>query len=191
MPLTSAQIITLACQTAKCPGFTSQAGQFLNAILSDLCQDFDLDVARATFNFNFATNLVVNTNFPNVQAGSGPYALPADYLRARKGDVMWFNQGVPYPLIPIDIDEFDVMVQTGGFQAYPYLWATDMAETPPQAVVWPGAQGVFPVMVRYYSQMPDIGSGKTSSNNWAAGAVAPELSSVVPWFPNQRFRSEE
>lgn len=186
MPYTSAQIVTLACQVAKAPNYTAQGGQFLNMVLSDLCQNFDLDLARQTFNFNFNVGTVVNVNYPNVQAGGGPYTLPSNYLRAKKGDVMWFNQGVPYSLIPVDIDEFDVMVQTAGNQAYPYLWATDMSQVPPVAIVWPGAASVFPAMVRYYCQMSDIGSGIVL-NNWNPGVTTPELSTTIPWFPNQTW----
>ncbi|MDE2469775.1 MAG: hypothetical protein KGL35_13815, partial [Bradyrhizobium sp.] len=185
--LTSQQLITIALQTARVPGWTAQAGQLLNSILSDLCQTYDLDVAKGTFSFNFNVGLISSAEFPNMQAGSGPYTLPATYLRAVRDEVMWFNQGVPYPLIPIDLSEFDWQVQQAGNQAYPYLWATDMSQTPPVGIVWPGASGAFPCMVRYYQQMPDIGSGGTSANGWSAGTAAPEVSSVVPWFPNQRY----
>ena len=187
MALSSAQIVARCCAIAHVPAWTSQGGQYLNAILSDLCQTYDLDLAKRTFNFTFSTGLVASTEFPNVQSGSGPYTLPLDYLRAVKDEVMWFNQGVPYPLIPIDLGEFDWMVQQAGNQAYPYLFATDMSQSPPVAVVWPGASGAFPVMVRYYCQMPDIGSGAVPVNGFNPGILAPELSPTIPWFPNQRY----
>lgn len=174
MPLTAAQLVTLACQTARCPNFTSQGGQLLNSILSDLCQTYDFDVVKGTFNFNFNPGLVTTPNdFPNMAAGGGPYALPADYLRAVKDEVLWFLQGVPYPMIPVDLSEFDWQVQQAGNQAYPFLWATDISQSPPVAVVWPAPSGAYPVMVRYYRQMPDI--------------ATPETSTTVPWFPNQRY----
>ena len=53
MPLSAQQIISLACATAKCPGFTSQGGQLLNMALQELCQDYDLDVARGLAGFTF------------------------------------------------------------------------------------------------------------------------------------------
>ncbi len=188
MALSSQQLIALAVQVAKARNMTSQAGQLLNAILSDLCETYDLDVAKGTFNFVFNPGLVTSaTEFPNVNLGGGPYPLPSTYLRACKDEVMWFLQGVPYPLIPVDLAEFDWQVQQAGNQSYPYLWATDMSQTPPVGVVWPPPSGAFPVMVRYYQQMPDIGSGLTSANGWAAGSAAPESSAVVPWFPNQRY----
>ena len=187
--LTSAQIVTLACQTAQCPGFITQSGQLLNSILADLSQTYDLDICRGTFNFPFNTGVVVASNFPNIQAGSGPYALPVDYLRAARDECIWFNHGVPYPLICVDLSEFDWQVQQAGNQAYPYLFATDMSQQPPVGVVWPGASGAYPVMIRYFRQMADIGSGisPVNSNSWDPGTDPPEISATVPWFPSQRY----
>ena len=169
MPLTSAQIVTLACQTAKCPGFTSQAGQFLNATLQDLCQDYDLDAALGSnvFSFNSAAG-----------SGSGPYALPADYLRTQvidgKDEFFYTINGVPYPLIQVTKAEYDWLVQTPGFQSYPYNYATDLSTQAtlgfPQLFVWPPASGSYPCVQRYYRLMPDI--------------ATPESSAVVPWFLN-------
>jgi hypothetical protein len=173
MAATAAQVCTLALQIAKAPNFTSQAGQWLNAILSDLCDTYDFDIAKKTFSFTFNPAQATTANFPNVTTGGGPYDLPADYLRAKLNDVMWFNQGVPYPLIPVDLAEFDWQVQQAGNQSFPYLWATDMSQSPPVAIVWPAPSGAYPVMVRYYSRMPDI--------------ATPETSATVPWFPNTNY----
>ena len=187
--LTSAQLCSLACQTAGTPGWTPQAGQILNSILSDLCQTYELDVCRGTFNVNFNAGIVESAVYPNVVAGAGPFALPSDWLRAIRDDVMWFNQGVPYPMIPVDLAEFDWYVQQAGNQAYPYLFATDVSQNPPVFVVWPGASGAYPVMARYRRQMPDIGSGIAPTNGawWNPGTATPDTSTVVPWFPNQQY----
>ena len=185
--LSAAQIVARACAVAHAPAWLQQGGQYLNAILSDLCQTFDLDLAKGTFPFTLSTSLVPNANFPNIVSGSGPYTLPLDYLRAVRDEVMWFNLGVPYPLIPVDLSEFDWMVQQAGNQAYPYLFATDMSQIPPVAVVWPGSSGAYSAMARYYRQMPDIGSGALPVNGFNPGILAPEVSPVVPWFPNQRY----
>lgn len=189
MALTSQQIVSLACQAASLPGFTSQAGQWLNVILQELCQTYDLDVNRGTFNFNFNVGLTSSTIYPNMTAGGGPYTLPSDWLRAIRDEVMWFNQGVPYPMIACDIGEFDAMVQQAGNQAYPYLFATDLSQSPPLAVIWPGASGAFQAMARYYRQQPDIGSGTApvNGNSWSPGSTPPESSSVIPWFPNSEY----
>ena len=187
--LSSAQICSLALQTAHTPGWTAQAGQLLNSILADLCQTYDFAICRGTVSFTFATGLNASAEFPNIVAGSGVYTLPTDYLRACKDEVMWFNQGVPYPMISCDLAEFDWMVQQSGNQAYPYLYTTDMSQSPPLAVVWPGASGAYPVMVRYQRQMADIGSGvaPVNGNTWNPGTTAPESAPVVPWFPNQQY----
>jgi len=161
MPIfTAQQIVTRACQIAKTPGFTVQGGQYLNLTLDNLCQDYDLELARGLFTFNFTNQ-------------SGPYVLPANYLRARKGDVFYTFQGVPYFMTAIDLGEYDRLVQQAGFNDFPRDWTTDMSQSPPQMFVWPPPSLVAPVTVRFYSQMPSI--------------TIPETSAVVPWFPNQLY----
>jgi len=168
MPLTAAQICTIARQEAKCPGFTSQSGQLLNAVLQDLCQDYDLDQCRKTFNFMF------NSAVGN---GSGPYTLPADYLRTEvidgKDNFYYVINGVPYPLIQETLAEYNWQVQTPGFQSYPYNYATNLDTSPPQLFVWPPASGSYNSFLNYFSLMPDI--------------ATPETSNTVPWFPNTQF----
>jgi hypothetical protein len=165
MALTAAQIVTLACQEAKCPGFTSQAGQYLNALLQDLCKNWDIDAAQKTFTFSF--NSTTGT-------GSGPYTLPSDYLRTNvidgKDEFFYTINGVPYPLIQVTKAEYDWLVQTPGFQSYPYNYATDLSQSPPQLFIWPPSSGGYAAILRYWSLMPDI--------------TTPETSSTVPWFPN-------
>lgn len=174
MPLTAAQIVTIATQTARAPGYVAQAGQLLNSILSDLCQTYDIPAARKTFTSVFnPVGAPANANYTNLQPGAGPYALPADFLRCIRDDQMWFLQGVPYPMIAVDLAEYDWYVQQAGNQSYPYVMATDLSASPPLFVVWPAASGAYPFQFRYQSQMPDIDT--------------PETSAVVPWFPNQRY----
>jgi hypothetical protein len=135
--LSSKQIITLALQAAKAgsfdlngnaTGFASQAGQLFNAILAGLSDDYDLDITKKTFNFTFvpATVAIGNTN---VSLASGPFFLPPDYLRAKFGDVMWFNNNYPYQLVPVDLAEFDQFIQQAGFQNFPTTFATDMSQS--------------------------------------------------------------
>ena len=168
MALTAAQICTLASQEAKCPGFTSQAGQFLNATLQDLCMNYDLDAALGSNSFTF--NSVTGT-------GSGPYTLPTDYLRTQskdgKDEIFYTINGVPYPLIQVTKAEYDWMVQTPGFQSFPYNYATDLSQSPAQLFVWPPANGSYAVTHRYYRLMPDI--------------ATPETSATVPWFLNTQI----
>jgi hypothetical protein len=160
VPLQATQIVSLAAQVANVPGFTAQAGQLLNMILSDLCETYDFDLAKKTVTINLGVS-------------SGPYPLPADYLRALRDDIFYTFNGVPYPLVPVDLSEWDSYPQQAGFNAYPTAYATDMSQSPPVLYVWPSANGQLPLTIRYYSQMPDI--------------AQPETSSVVPWFPNQDY----
>ena len=162
MALTAAQIVTIACQVAKCPNFVSQAGQMLNAILSDLAQTYDFEATRGTFNFTF-----------NLALGSGPIPLPSDYLRSEPGDVFYTQDGVKYVMINIDLAEFDAMIQQAGLQDYPNYFATDLSQTPPVMYVWQPPSIAFPVTIRYKRQMPDI--------------TTPETSTTVPWFPNTTY----
>lgn len=174
MALSAAQIVSLACQDAAAPGYTTQAGQLLNFILQDLCQTYDFDKAKGTFNFNFQPGLITTDIYPNVQPGGGPYPLPADFLRmVDDKDCMWFLQGVPYPMVPCDLSEYDNEVQQAGLQSYPYVFATDVSQQPANLLVWPPASGAFPCMIRYFRQMPDINQ--------------PETSATVPWFPNTAY----
>ena len=164
MALTAAQIVNLACQIAKCPGFTSQAGQFLNAILSDLSQTYDFEIARGKYNFSF--NSVAGS-------GSGPYTLPTNWLRGKDKSIFYTIDGVPYPMINIELDQYDDLTNTAGLNSYPNYYATDMSQSPPAMYVWPPASGSYPVTARYYKQMTDI--------------FSPETSSVIPWFQNTQY----
>lgn len=172
--LTSAQIIALALQDAKAPGYTAQGGQIMNMVLADLCQTYDFDAAKGTYSFTFDPGLITTNVYPNVQPGGGPYPLPEDFLRmVDEKDAIWFLNGVPYPMIPCDLSEYDNLVQQSQNQAYPYIFATDVSQSPPNLLVWPPASGAYPCTIRYRRQMPNI--------------VTPESSSDIPWFPNQAY----
>lgn len=162
MPLTTLQITTLAAQDANVPGFTAQALQKLNLILSDICQAYDISAARKTLNFVLPT--AINA------LGQAFMALPADYLRAKKGECIYYNNFVPYPLIPVDLDENDALVTQPGQANQPIFFSTDMATTPATAFFWPQPSSAFPAIIRYQSQMPDITD-----------------TTLVPWFPNQNY----
>ena len=181
--LTAQQIVTRACEIAKVPGFVVQGGQFLNMILGDLCQDYDFQAARRTSYFNMNPGLSAVVGAP--VAGSGPYTLPADFLRCQDENAAWYPiNGTPRRLQPVDLSKFDMLVQQIGLQSYPAILTIDMSPTDsvqqgqvapggPQAYVWPPPSGAFPVTLRYFCQMPDI--------------ATPETSSTVPWFPNQNY----
>jgi len=170
--LTAAQICTLAAQIAKCPGFTSQAGQFLNTVLQELAQDYDFLVIRKSFYFTFNTGASGN----GYAAGSGPNAIPADFLRLHRNGSFYLINQVPYKLIGVSQEEFDAFVQQPGLNAYPYLGYVDVTKVAgqqPGLYVWPPASGAYPATLRYNPQMPDI--------------TNPQSSSTVPWFPNTNY----
>lgn len=173
MPLTAAQIVTQACQRAKAPGMLSQAGQMLNIILQELCQNYDLADARGTFTFNFN---ISNTGGQNM--GSGPYILPADYLRSQGGKQFYTYNFQPYRMQVVEQWEWDLLTQQPGFNDFPRDFYVDMSTAPPngtgaQEFVWPPPSISVPNTVRYFRQMPDIAS--------------PELSTTIPWFRNQSY----
>lgn len=162
MALTATQIVTLACQIAKCPGFTSQAGQLLNSILDELCQTYDFQRARTAYSFNLSS-----------ATGSGPYSAPSDYLRTDKEGFFYTINGVKYVMINIELNEYNSLVQNAGMMSYPQLYATDQSTDPVGIYVWAPPSGSYPCTLLYYRQMPSI--------------ATPETSSTVPWFLNTNY----
>ena len=165
MALTAAQIVALACQDAAAPGYTSQAGQLLNVVLQNLCENWDFDAAKGSTVFNFDPATVTNPDlYPNIKPGGGPYTLPTDFLRmVDDKDTVWYLNGVPYPMIPCDLSEYDNFVQQAGLQSYPYIFATDVSQSPANLLVWPPASGAYQCLIRYYRLMPDITTPETST----------------------------
>ena len=131
--LQAQEIVRIALRTAKAPNFTQDANSLLNAILAQLCQENDFDAAKQAFNFTF-TGATAPIGNLNAQLASGPFKLPVDYLRAKIGDILYFPQGLanfPLKLTPIDLAEFDALVQQAGFQNFPVFWTTDMSAASP------------------------------------------------------------
>lgn len=172
MALQAQQIISLACQIAKCPNYTTQAGYFLNNVLSDLAQNYDFDVIRKTYNSTFITS----TSGNGYALGSGPNPMPSDFLRAHKKGAFYYIDGVPYTMIGVEQSEFDQFVQQPGNASYPSMFYVDVSTTPAGLYVWAPAAGQYPFTVRYNPQMPDI--------------ATPASSAVVPWFPNSDYLIE-
>ena len=180
MPLPAQKIVSLACATAKMPGYLQQAGDLLNMILFELCENYDFELARATYNFTF-------------NGSNGPYNLPASYLRTLPNDFYYVYQpGYPYFPVWADRAEFDRFIEVPQIASMPSRYYVDMAQvvisnaatgtTPgtapnpngvPQLWVWPPPSGAYPCTITYYQSMPDIPS--------------PETSTTVPWFPCQDY----
>jgi hypothetical protein len=135
MPLTYGQIISIASQSAHAPAATDVALQLLNAVQTDICTTYDFAEARGQFFFSFTPSTFTNAQFIGAQFGSGPYNMPMDYLRlsgssgstGSQRSFIWWLQGVPYPVIPCDLAEFDLQVQQAGLNSYVWLAATDMS----------------------------------------------------------------
>jgi len=167
MPLTAAQICTRAAQIARVPGFLTQAGDSLNVVLQELCQDYDFAPARKTYNFNF------NVSQIDPLSGQAYQDLPADYLRGIRNEAFYTISGMPYPMIPLDLSEFDMLVEQAGLSNFPVFYYVSMSNSPPRMFFWMPPSGAYPATVKYWSLMPDI--------------ATPATSSAVPWFPNQKY----
>jgi hypothetical protein len=102
--------------------------------------------------------------WPGVQFGSGPYLMPLDFLRlsgssgssgSQKSFLWWLN-GVPYAVLPMDLADFDMQVQQTGLESYVWLAATDMSA---------------PIDDRYLLQTTaDLVAGSTELNNLGSTA---------------------
>ena len=126
MSLTAAQICTIARNRAGAPGYTIQSGQYLNSLLEEIALTGDYAVAKQSYNFTFTPSGIPAFN-TQIQPMSGPFQLPPDYLRVKKGDIVYYPlTNYPFQLIPIDIEEFDHQVQQAGLQSYPNFWMTDI-----------------------------------------------------------------
>src|SRR5260370_1871337 len=157
MALTSAQIVARALEIAKVPGFTLQAGQALIAGLRELCETYDFEATKVSFNGTL-NPAVVNTD-PNIVPGQGPTNLPAGYLRMKKNTFVWLFSGVPYPLINMDDEDYDQQVQQVGIASLARAYITDLSNPGhPTFTIYPPTNGAYPYRVRYHIRMPDIGS---------------------------------
>jgi hypothetical protein len=169
MPLTASQIVTAVLQTCKAPAYTTQAQQQLNLILADLADTQDLDLCRGQFTGTF----IADNGSGN---GSGPYLLPMDYKRVERDGAWYLYNGISYPMISVDLTEYEQQVQQSGLAALPELFATDVSplgQEPPTApllYVWPPASLALTFRIQYRRLLPDL-------TNFG----------LVPWFPNQAY----
>lgn len=164
-------LINLSCQEAKGPGFTTQAGVYLNIILQELAQDYDFATTQGWITGTFGSGIGGAVNTLNVVANSGPYQLPSDFLRCNFGDFFWQFGGINYFPTPEDMADFDAFVQQPGFTTYPTAYAIDTSTSPAGLYLWPAPNGAYPWAMRYQKQPQDISTPSTSTS--------------VPWFPNQ------
>lgn len=188
MALTSAQIIARACGIAKVPGWTQQAGQYMIAALAELCETYDWEATKYSFN-GVLNPGVSDVADPNIVSGQGPNPLPATYLRMVPKTFVYLFSGVPYPLTNWDDADFDQQVQQVGIASLARNYITDLSvPNAPVFFIYPPTNGAYPYRGRCHVRMPDIGSSAAASvTGWIPGAAPPETSNVVPWFPNTTY----
>jgi hypothetical protein len=144
--LTAAQIVTLACQIAKCPGMTQIAGQRLNEVLIDLAIDQDLELIRRTTTIN-------------IQPGTQNYALPTNFLRMKE---CFYNvEGAVFVLTEYDLSEFDALFTGPNNSAYPELYALDLPSN--SIYFYPLPLVPLSVTLRYMDSNVEILTPDTSS----------------------------
>lgn len=145
--LTAAQIVTIACQIAKCPGYTVIAGQRFNEVLVDLALEQDLDIIRRTLTIN-------------VQPNQQSYQLPANFLRARE---CFYNvEGAVFIVTEYTLAEFDALFTGPNNSAYPEIFTVDQSSNILQFYPLPLVPLV--VTLRYMDQAVEIVSPDTSNN---------------------------
>ena len=172
MPLTASQIVATACSVAKCPGFISQGGNYLNLVLKDLWLHRDLKVNRVV------EPLTVQAN------SNGPFPLEPDYQRTY--DLFFLQNGLPYFLKQASLEFYDKQFKDPSISNYPYMYATDLStQAIAQAAIlnggpsagliyiYPQSSGLISLTHRYMVQQPEI--------------TTPETSSVIPWFVDQDY----
>jgi hypothetical protein len=161
--LTSAQIVTVACQIAKCPGMTAQGGQQLNLTLNDLVLHRNLKMLRKQGTINVTAN------------SNGPFTLAADYLRTY--DLFYTVNNFPYFLYPLSQEQYDALFKDPSIANYPYAYATDLTNQQTQTAgtirIFPQSTSSLTLTHRYMVNMPDI--------------TTPETSTSTPWFPDQDY----
>lgn len=195
MPLTCAQIITLALQDSRknAPfaaggGFSAQAGQLFQMILDDLCYKYDLraNIASATVAL---TGIPTPPYFIGSTPGVGPYPLPADYLRMAQDEVVFSSgSGSPHKMVNDDLANIDLLGLLPTSSNYPEIFATDFSTTVPSLFVWPPPSGLINLDIRYFKLQPAIVT--LGTNPFVAGiggGTPPESSTVVPWFNDQFY----
>ena len=160
MAYTSAQIVNLAAQIAKAPGYVTYAGQFLNAILEELWQVNDFAFSRQV--------TIINTTQAMPSLG---YPLPSNHERTLNS--FYTVDGVPTTMTQIPIEEFDTLPSILTGSSYPQFLCVDVSQSPRTVRVYPVPPLAVTFTMRYLPQQLPI--------------TTPETSSVVPWFPNQLY----
>lgn len=187
MALSCAQIIAQVLDICKSPGFVTDANQAFLTVLTEMCETYDWEATKVLF-LGTLNPGQVSAN-PNIVAGNGPYNLPTNYLRMEPQTFLyWYTPGIPIPLISFDDQEWDTQIQQIGVASLPRNYITDLSNpVQPVFYVYPPPNASYAYQGRAHVRMPDVGSGLVAATGWAAGAQPPNVSAVVPWFPNTSY----
>lgn len=165
MSLTYAEIVTLANQEAKTPGYLDQAGQYLNLVLQDLALNYRFDIRH---------NDIFTITTGTVSPPEGPYALPSDYVSHVEGEIRFIENGQPYVLFQVPLRKLKHQFTGQGFTTYPQVFATDVSDQANKKVFfWPPPNGAYVIEFPYYMAHEFIADPATSSE--------------VPWFPSSDY----
>lgn len=168
--MTAQQMIAIETKATATTGFMQEAGIILNAMLSELAQDYDIAVNLSTTTVNLSPSAPQN--------GVGPYSLPSNYLRVAVDEMVYEISAIPYKMTQITLAQMDLQLNVPGAANFPTSFATDVSVNNvsppgPWLYVYPPPTQIIPLQIRYYGSQPDI--------------VSPETSTQVPWFPNQAY----
>jgi len=166
MAYTSAQLVALACQVSKVPGFLTLGGQLLNTILEELWQVNDFAFSRQEIFINCTQQQPLDAY--GLPLG---YALPTNHERSLNS---WYVvNGIPVPITQIQIERFDNLPSLITGTSYPEFICVDVAQTPRTVKVYPLPPLAVGFYMRYLPQQVAI--------------TSPESSSTIPWFPGQLY----
>lgn len=173
MALTCQQIVTRACTDAGLPNYTTQAGDKLNLLLAELAELHDWDILKSplTIQVSAGPTALGGTN------GYAAYALPLNYLRARKW--YYYINGQEFDVNMIPLEQWLNLFQGPGNQTYPEWGATDLSPlqnnpaTAPTLLLWPTPAQAITLQGYYFIQPSDYST--------------PATSTATPWFPFQNF----
>lgn len=184
MPGFASDIVTQACQIAKCPGYTTQAQFQLNRVQESLAQDYDLPSAAYTFTSfpisanggngtGTSTSAAINWYLLELPTSSVLVQNEAKYLRTKQ--VFYAVNGAIFYLNQIPTADYDRFFQGSGITNYPYSYCVDVTGSPnlatPQMSFYPPPASALTLTIRNQYQPNDI--------------EASDFSTTVPWFPNQ------
>ncbi len=172
MALTSQSIIVDACQIAKCPGMTLQAGDFLNEILSTLAQNYDFPESQQLTQLSVGP--LLGTGISPAQPFQWyPLTIPDGSIYLRTKEVFYNQSGVIFWLNQLLKEQYDRLFQGQGISNYPYWFVVDTTLSPPQIGFYPPPNIPLTIFVRAQLQPPDM--------------VDPVNTPTAPWLRQRRF----